>query len=214
MSRVNPLVGAAVVVVLLTLLMPGIAQGQAGRRGDVLDVNTASERDVASVPGMTPELVRSLLGRRPFLSAIELDAALQSLTLAQRAEVYRRLFVQVNVNAAPDEELQLVPGMTPAVMAAVRKGRPYKTLVQFRNEVGTAIGEKAVAALDPFVFVPINLNTASDADIMSIPRMGQRMLREFKEYRPYKALAQFRREIGKYVDAREVARLERYVTLD
>lgn len=44
--------------------------------------------------------------------------------------------------------------------------------------------------------------------------MGQRMLREFKEYRPYKALAQFRREIGKYVDAREVARLERYVTLD
>jgi len=39
------------------------------------------------------------------------------------------------------------------------------------------------------------------------------MLREFKEYRPYTSIEQFRREIGKYVNAKEVARLERYVTL-
>jgi hypothetical protein len=38
-------------------------------------------------------------------------------------------------------------------------------------------------------------------------------VREFLEYRPYKDVAQFRREIGKYVNAREVARLERYVAL-
>ncbi len=207
-------VSAVAVAVPLTLLMPTVAQGQTGRRGDVLDVNTASEKQVASVPGMTPALVRRLLGGRPFLALTDLDAALQSLAPAQRAEVYRRLFVQVNANAATDEELQLVPGMTAAALAAVVKGRPYKTLAQFRNEVGAAIGRDAEAALEPFVFVPINLNTASDADIMSIPRMGQRMLREFKEYRPYKTLAQFRREIGKYVDVREVARLERYVTLE
>jgi DNA uptake protein ComE-like DNA-binding protein len=213
-SRRIRLVCAAVGVALLPLLMPGLAEAQAGRRGDVLDVNTASEKQVASVPGMTPDLVRSVLARRPFLAATELDAALAPLTPAQRAEVYRRLFVQVNVNAAPDEELQLVPGMTAPAIAAVKNGRPHKTLVQFRNHVGAAIGAQAAEALDPFVFVPINLNTASDADIMSIPRMGQRMLREFKEYRPYKALAQFRREIGKYVDAKEVARLERYVSLD
>jgi len=204
----------AVLGVVLLLLMPGITQGQAGRRGDVLDVNTASEKQLTAVPGLTPELGRNLMARRPFLVATELDAALPSLTPAQRAEVYRRLFVQVNANLASDDELQLVPGMTAATIAAVKKGRPYRTLAQFRAGVGAAIGEPAVAALDPFVFVPINLNTASDADIMSIPRMGQRMLREFKEYRPYKALAQFRREIGKYVDAREVARLERYVTLE
>jgi hypothetical protein len=39
------------------------------------------------------------------------------------------------------------------------------------------------------------------------------MLREFKEYRPYRALAQFDREIGKYVDAKELARLRRYVEI-
>jgi DNA uptake protein ComE-like DNA-binding protein len=63
------------------------------------------------------------------------------------------------------------------------------------------------------VFVPINLNTASDADILTIPGVGQRMLHEFKEYRPYDNIGKFRREIGKYVDKNEVARLERYVTI-
>jgi hypothetical protein len=44
--------------------------------------------------------------------------------------------------------------------------------------------------------------------------MTGRMAHEFEEYRPYTSLEQFRREIGKYVDAAEVARLESYVTLD
>jgi len=59
----------------------------------------------------------------------------------------------------------------------------------------------------------IDLNTATDAQILSIPGVGQRMLREFKEYRPYTSMDQFRREIGKYVDKAEVARLEQYVTI-
>src|ERR1700741_1878307 len=59
----------------------------------------------------------------------------------------------------------------------------------------------------------INLNTATDAQLMSIPGMGPRMLREFKEYRPYTSIEQFRREIGKYVDKAEVARLEQYITI-
>jgi DNA uptake protein ComE-like DNA-binding protein len=61
--------------------------------------------------------------------------------------------------------------------------------------------------------VPININTATDAEILKIPGMGPRMLREFKEYRPYKSIEQFRREIGKYVDKKEVARLEQYIVI-
>lgn len=59
----------------------------------------------------------------------------------------------------------------------------------------------------------ININTATDAEILAIPGMGPRMLREFKEYRPYTSIEQFRREIGKYVDKAEVARLEQYIVI-
>jgi len=59
----------------------------------------------------------------------------------------------------------------------------------------------------------ININTATDAEILAIPGMGPRMLHEFKEYRPYTSIEQFRREIGKYVDKAEVARLEQYITI-
>jgi predicted DNA-binding helix-hairpin-helix protein len=92
--------------------------------------------------------------------------------------------------------------------------RPYRAMAQFRREIGKYVDDKEVARLEQYVFVPIDLNTATDADILSIPGLGQRMLREFKEYRPYKAMQQFRREIGKYVDDKEVARLERYVTIN
>jgi DNA uptake protein ComE-like DNA-binding protein len=66
---------------------------------------------------------------------------------------------------------------------------------------------------DTTKIVPININTATDAQILAIPGMGPRMLHEFKEYRPYTSIEQFRREIGKYVDKAEVARLEKYITI-
>ena len=60
----------------------------------------------------------------------------------------------------------------------------------------------------------MNLNDASGEDFLTIPGMSNRMVHEFEEYRPYTSMDQFRREIGKYVDDDEVARLESYVTLD
>ena len=72
---------------------------------------------------------------------------------------------------------------------------------------------KEVARLAQYAFIPVDLNTATDEDILSIPGAGRRMVREFKEYRPWKAQAQFEKEIGKYVDAKEVRRLWRYVVI-
>lgn len=45
------------------------------------------------------------------------------------------------------------------------------------------------------------------------PSRTPRVLREFKEYRPYPNIEKFRREMGKYWNEKEVARLERYVTV-
>lgn len=58
----------------------------------------------------------------------------------------------------------------------------------------------------------VNLNAASGDDFLAaIPGLGNRMVREFMEYRPYFSIQQFRREIGKYVDQAQVAAYEQYV---
>jgi DNA uptake protein ComE-like DNA-binding protein len=124
------------------------------------------------------------------------------------------MFIQINLNTAPKQEILLIPGMGERMLHEFEEYRPYKAMAQFRREIGKYVDDKELARLEQYVFVPINLNTATDDDILSIPGVGKRMLHEFKEYRPYKSIEQFRREIGKYVDDRELARLERYVTLN
>lgn len=58
----------------------------------------------------------------------------------------------------------------------------------------------------------LNLNTVTEAELLdTIPDFGNRMVREFFEYRPYVSIQQFRREIGKYVDEAQVAAYEQYV---
>jgi DNA uptake protein ComE-like DNA-binding protein len=202
-------------LIAIVLMVPAAAQAQAGRRGDVLDANTAAEKQLLAVPGLTPAIVKTIMTRRPFLQMADLDALLApSISAEKRPEVYRRLFVQINLNTASDAEILLIPGLGKRMLGEFKEYRPYRALTQFRREIGKYVDDKELDRLEQYVFVPINLNTASDADILTIPGMGQRMLGEFKEYRPYKAMQQFRREIGKYVDEKEVARLERYVTLN
>jgi DNA uptake protein ComE-like DNA-binding protein len=58
----------------------------------------------------------------------------------------------------------------------------------------------------------LNLNTVTADELLNtIPGFGNRMVREFQEYRPYVSILQFRKEIGKYVDAAQVAEYEKYV---
>lgn len=65
---------------------------------------------------------------------------------------------------------------------------------------------------DPANTTKLNLNTASGDDFLAaVPNLGNRMVREFMEYRPYISIQQFRREIGKYVDDTQVAEYEKYV---
>lgn len=58
----------------------------------------------------------------------------------------------------------------------------------------------------------LDINTASPADFLrAIPNLGNRMVHEFEEYRPYRSMQQFRREIGKYVDANQLVEYEKYI---
>jgi DNA uptake protein ComE-like DNA-binding protein len=153
------LVAALATIASTETLRARTPPAQSSTSAPLLDPNKATEKELASVPHITPGIAKSIVAKRPFATVVELDALLkeQKLTQEQLTEVHGRLFV------------------------------------------------------------PLNLNAASDEEILAIPGIGKRMLHEFKEYRPYKSMEQFRREIGKYIDKdkreAELARLERYVTI-
>lgn len=120
----------------------------------------------------------------------------------------------VDPDRATREQLLAVNGMTPAAADALMTGRPYADMVAVdRTLAGVVPDSAARRALYVRLWKPIDLNKASDAEILLIPGVGRRMLHEFKEYRPYTDLARFHREIGKYVKPDELARLERYVAV-
>lgn len=214
MRKKNFSSAVTILVLAMVVFVGRPAWAQVGQ-SRLINPDHASEQELLALPHMNASVVRSILAQRPFLQPAELHSLLsKSLNKDQLAEVYGKMFVQLNLNTASNEEILLVPGLGNRMLREFKEYRPYKTIGQFRKEIGKYVDQKEVARLEQYVFVPVNLNSASDDDLETIPGLGNRMLREFKEYRPYKNIEQFRKEIGKYVDKKEVARLERYVTLD
>ena len=201
--------------IILIFGLWGVTWAQVGRSEGLVNPDLASEKELLAMPHLNATIVKGIMERRPFLKMTDLNTLLaQSLNKEQLAELYGKMFVQINLNTATEEEILMIPGTGKRMLREFLEYRPYRTLAQFHKEIGKYVNDKELARLEQYVFVPINLNTGSDEDILSIPGTGKRMLREFKEYRPYTNIEQFRKEIGKYVDKKEVARLERYVTLN
>ena len=111
------------------------------------------------------------------------------------------------------EQLAGMAGVTPELAEAIIAGQPYESASAFNDVLMANLTEEEAATVRETLFVPVNLNTASEADIKLIPGMTPKMEHEFMEYRPYADMDEFDREIGKYVDEAEVARFRQYVTL-
>jgi DNA uptake protein ComE-like DNA-binding protein len=207
---------AVVILMMLAVAVPAGVDAQVGKSQGVVDANTVAEKDLAGMPHMTPAIAAALVAARPFKSVTELNALLlaQGLKQDEAMELYKKAFVHINLNTATREEILLVPGAGPRMVREFAEYRPWKSWAQFDKEIGKYVGPDATAQLAQYAFIPVNLNTATDEDILSIPGAGPRMVREFKEYRPWKSWAQFDKEIGKYVGQKETDRLKRYVTFE
>ena len=212
MNRLRTLVAGLTLVAALAPL-----QAQVGKSQGLLDANRATEQELMTVPNLNATLVKAIVDKRPFANVTELAAVLTPpLSKAQVTEVYGKLFVHVNLNNATDDEILSIPAAQPnRILREFKEYRPYKDLSVFHREMRKYWDEAEVSRLEQYVFVPINLNTATDEEILSIPAaQPNRILREFKEYRPYTNMDQFHREMRKYWDEKEVSRLQRYVILN
>ena len=176
----------------------------------VLNANLATESDLVTL-GLSEEVVQKLLAARPFLSMADFNSIIE---LENTEELFKKIFVPFNLNTTEEKDFKMIPGVGDKMAHEFEEYRPYTSILQFKREIGKYVDEQEVARYLDYVFVPVELNTSSEDDIKALPGIGKKMTHEFLEYRPYKNLAQFRKEIGKYVDDKELSRLERFVYLE
>lgn len=201
------------VALLLAGLLAGTASAQVGP--GLQDLNAVPEATLATMPNMTPAIAKAFVSARPFPTIVEANAFLlgQKLTQVQISALYERAFVHLNLNTATAPQILLVPRISSRMTREFEEYRPWVNFAQFDREIGKYVDAAEVARLKQYVFIPLNLNTATPDQFKTIPQLGNTMVREFNEYRPWKTQAQFEKEIGKYVDAKEVARLWRFMTI-
>tara|TARA_Y100000814_G_scaffold252573_1_gene199893 strand:- start:488 stop:1129 length:642 start_codon:yes stop_codon:yes gene_type:complete len=210
MSKITKLITA----IFLILYLP-LGVSQVGENNYVLNPNLATEEELMALKGMTPAIVKSISEARPISSNLTTEKIIgRYLSLEARNNLRSKLFLPVNLNTVSDEELGLIPGISRKMKHEFEEYRPYISISQFRREIGKYVDNKEVVRFEQYVFVPMDLNSASSNAFMSIPGISRKMVHEFEEYRPYNSIQEFRREIGKYVSDREVSRLERYIFIE
>jgi hypothetical protein len=205
------------VVLLAGLSLP--ASAQLGRQMGLVDPNIAADSQFTRL-ALSAHAVHLLTEAKPVLSVVKYDSVLAAagMTAAQRKELYAKSFVHVDLNRGTDAEFMLIPGMTAPTLAAIKAGRPWADFASFQTAMGKTMNAAEVARVEQYLFIPIELNTFTEAQMDTFAPIGvgtRRWKREFAEYRPWTSEAQFRREIGKYVRAnpKEVDRLWRYVII-
>ena len=114
------------------------------------------------------------------------------------------------VACAPSAAAPTVPAVSTLALTLTTASTAQVEPTLAATVVTTAVSTTPEATAE-VIATKLNLNTASDDAFLTVPGVGNRMLREFKEYRPYTTILQFRREIGKYVDEAQVAAYEQYV---
>lgn len=154
----------------------------------------------AGAPQMTPEQ----------------RAAARATAMTKSANTAFNTAPLINPNTATKEQLAAIPGMTEARVQSVLAGRPFATPTALHAAIGKGMSDAERFTIYSAMFVKVNLNTAKSADFELVPSTmpPARLVREFEEYRPYKAMSDFSREMKKYVSEKEVAFLERFVTIN
>lgn len=121
----------------------------------LVNANTATAAEISTVPGLAG-LAASIIAKRPYANPTALDAVLAEgkITPEQRKLIYTRLWAPLNLNTATADDIMLIPGMTPRMTNEFREYRPYKSIGQFRYEIGKYVSKAEVARLEQYVFVP------------------------------------------------------------
>jgi hypothetical protein len=87
----------------------------------------------------------------------------------------------VNPDLASEKDLLALPHMNAAVVKSILEQRPFLKMADLHALLSKTLSKEQLADLYGKMFVQVNVNTASDEEILLIPGAGSRMTREFRD---------------------------------
>ena len=167
-----------------------------------MDVNTMTEADLGVLPDLTPAIAKALVAKRPFLSITDLNAFLlaQGLTAEQATGG-----LPEGVRAHQPEHRHARgdhagAGRRPPRWCAnsrnTVRGRHGRSSTGRSASTSARSGAANAQKLAQYTFIPMNANTATDADLMTVPGANQAWVDEVQEGRPYKTAADLAKASG------------------
>ena len=158
------------VAVLAVCLYGSTVQGQVGKNETVLNPNRAGTEQLSALAQLDSALVDGIVARRPFIGMEAFDAYLgfdlgglsPSRTVCQALRADQPQYRQRRRN-------ETGAGVGKRMAHEFEEYRPYKSMDQWRREIGKYVDDDELARLEQYVFVPLELNSASEADFLTIP---------------------------------------------
>ena len=169
---------------LLTFVLSACSSGGDNRSTNATNSNAASSQS----PGATP-------------------AATTNGTNASSAPK-----AKLNINTASKEEfLANIPGFGDRMAHEFDEYRPYKSIQQFRKEIGKYVDQNQVAEYEKYIFVPIDENQSDALTLQQIPGLDANEAQELIAGRPYASRDAFLAKLGEKVSAEELAVAKTYL---
>ena len=113
---------------------------------------------------------------------------------------------KLNINTATGEDfLRVMPDLGKRMVHEFEEYRPYKSIQQFRKEIGKYVDQNKVAEYERFIFVPIDENQSDAATLQQIPGLDATEAQQLLAGRPYASRDAFLTKLGEYVPADSLA---------
>jgi competence protein ComEA len=157
------------------------APAQKGLAAGLVDINSASEKELEAIKGIGPASAKKIVANRPYKSVDELSKA----GLSAKGVEAMKPFVTVG-------KAQAVPVTATAAKAATRVTAPVSAaatdLTKATKDVKAKAKSTSAASAKLAPGTKININTADQATLEKLPEIGPVKAKAIVDGRPYKAV--------------------------
>lgn len=119
---------------------------------------------------------------------------------------------KLNINTASDVDfLRAIPDLGSRMVHEFEEYRPYKSIRQFRAEIGKYVDQHKVAEYEKYIFVPIDENQSDAATLQQIPGLEANEAQQLVAGRPYASRDAFLTKLAESVSAGDLEIAKTYL---